>query len=374
MFEEYCLNCGKQVDGRAYCNDSRAARSPPPYLQYAHGADVPPLVLAYDLYSASSSSASSTAWSMTDDESDLEQAPAHRAGLSYARRPSGINNGKALLHCRTGSGSMQSLCLPQSAPDDISSFEQRFATDDLDLDADTSHAAEDPSRPHSQTATITASKTRKKSNRASLPTYFSMLQISTGRLPSNVTRTSPTVASSATSTLQSRPSPPTPRLGLMAGLAAAQSEKLHHTPRGRRRPSRTRVRDVSLSHSRSPSPGRRRDSDEKVADWSSGLARGRAVRRNSSPPTKMAAAPAGSTTELSYHLRLSISPKLITERGRSDSRNLSGSRHRGRARADELDGHGQSPEHPGFGNGRSGLVGRARKGAVDEWFGIRGSG
>ncbi|KAF7295398.1 hypothetical protein MIND_01079400 [Mycena indigotica] len=109
----------------------------------------------------------------------------------------------------------------------------------------------------------------------------------------------------------------------------------------------------------------------KVTDFLSGLARGRAVRRNSSPPAKMV----GPSGQSPYHLRLSISPKLIVgERGRSSSRNLSNSRQRGRARAEELDGAGQSPEHPGLGLGRSGLVGRARKGAVDEWFGIRGNG
>ncbi|KAJ7074203.1 hypothetical protein C8F01DRAFT_1099621 [Mycena amicta] len=346
MFEDYCLTCGKEViDGRTYCNEvclngdltspslseSSSAFSSP-HLQCTHGQEVPPLVLAHDRYSASSSSASSTAWSVTDDESDPE---ALHHGLSYARRPSGINNGKAALHCRTGSGSLQSLALPQSAPDDISSFDQRY---ELGFDTDADHATDDPNRP--PTATITAGQGRKKTNRASLPAYFSMLQINTSK--PNVPRASPTVASSAASTLHTRPSPPTPKVGLMAGLAAAHT----NPPRGRRRQS---YATPSSSLSRSPSPGRRKDSDEKVADWSSGLARGRAIRRNSSPPAKMAV-----STDSPHHLRLSISPK------------------RGRARADELEGVGQSPERPGYGHGRSGLIGRARKGAVDEWFGVRG--
>ncbi|KAF7295399.1 hypothetical protein MIND_01079500 [Mycena indigotica] len=231
MFEDYCLTCGKElVDGRTYCNEvchngdltspslseSSSAFSSP-HLQYAHGQEVPPLVpsalgnpLAYDRYSASSSSASSTTWSITDDESEPEQHS--RNGLSYTRRPSGTNNGRAVLHCRTGSGSLQSLSLPQSAPDDITSFDQRYHREQHKLDFDTdskanTHLSEDPPR-QQHTATVTTTKGRKKTNRASLPVYFSKLQINTNKSEASSSKASPTVASSAASTLHPRLSPP----------------------------------------------------------------------------------------------------------------------------------------------------------------------
>ncbi|KAJ6525720.1 hypothetical protein B0H19DRAFT_1276072 [Mycena capillaripes] len=410
MFEDVCLTCGKELDDdRPYCNDqcqSGDLTSPSlsetssafssPHLQYAHGQDVPALVpsalgralrayTAHDRYSASSSSASSTAWSVLTDDDDSEFDDLHHDGLhlrpnalSYARRPSGTNNPLPRLHCRTASGSSNSLVcsLPQSAPGDASF---RFLQDD-DTDCDVSDFASelavperddehDPVRP--QTATITAapakSSSRRKRNRASLPTYFSMLQINAATAAALPTpyphpRTSPVSCSSGHTTIPgARPSPPTPKLSLMAGLASAVSPH-HHTPRGRRRDSAAsprRLRSSSASPSRSPSPARRRDSDEKVADWSEGLARerprGRAsVRRNSSPPPTM---------------MLSASPRPI---GRSESGAESGSRARtrGRARVEELEGPG-SPEHPGLGYGRSGLISRARRGvaigAGDDW-------
>ncbi|KAF7322638.1 hypothetical protein HMN09_00042300 [Mycena chlorophos] len=336
MFEDYCLTCCKEVvDGRTYCNDvcrngdltspslseSSSAFSSP-YLHHAHGGDVPPLVLAHDRYSASSSSASSTTWSMTDDESDPE--PHVRHGLSYTRRPSGTNNGRAVLHSRTDSGSM--LLLPQSAPDDISTFDQRYhGRDDLDSDFEgvDRHASEDPSRPHAAPATITGNKPlRKKANRASLPAYFSMLQINTASSSSAQTqtqrRTSPTsaVASSATSTLHNhhinnRPSPPTPRLGLMAA-----AERPHHTPRGRRRQSndiRPTTKTVSPSPSRSPSPGRRRDSDEKVADWSNGLGGAVPPPRPGSPPEQQPSSQDG--TEQHHRVVAQSSSQHLSEAG-----------------------------------------------------------
>ncbi|KAJ6597192.1 hypothetical protein DFH09DRAFT_1072088 [Mycena vulgaris] len=413
MFEDYCLTCGKELaDDRAYCNEvctngdltspslsSASSTFSSPHLAYAHGQDVPALVpsalgralrayTAHDRYSASSSSASSTSWSLVtdDDEDDLIserdlEGPihlSHPAGLSYARRPSGTNNRSTFprLHRRTDSQESTSLgcSFPQSAP----SSARLCPPDDEDLDLDdpcvddccaSDFASEDPARqttrPHTATVTSHPTKARRKRNRASLPAYFSMLQIGTGPsvLPPVYPRSgaSPISSSSGHSTLPMRPSPPTPRLSLMTGLAhahaltapptAALEPATHnHTPRGRRRPH-SRIACASSrsrSASRSPSPARRRDSDEKVADWSSALERGRAVRRNSSPPPLPAAA---------------LAMGGIARSG-SGSGSGSGSRARtrGRARVEELDGP-RSPEHPGLGHGRSGLVGRARRGA-----------
>ncbi|KAJ7510149.1 hypothetical protein B0H11DRAFT_1702038 [Mycena galericulata] len=410
MFEDYCLSCGKELaDGRAYCNDqchsgdltspSLSEASSPfssPHPQYAHGQDVPALVpsalgralrayTAHDRYSASSSSASS--WSvLTDDDDDDDdqyseydpreldpQQSSH--ALSYARRPSGTNNRSTFPHLHRRTSSASSVCLPQSAPGDAS-FD-RFLDDDgygSDLASSVDLASEDPTRPkHADTMTATAAptKARRKRNRASLPAYFSMLttagsssSTATALPPPSYSRASPISTSSGNNTL-TRPSPPTPKLSLMVGLAALHTAPpsattTHFTPRGRRHDSqRFSQASPSRSHSRSPSPARRRDSDEKVADWSSGLARerGRAVRRNSSPPAKMVHAP---------------SPQPIGSRGRSGSGSGSRARTRGRARVQELDGPRspeRSPERPGFGHGRSGLVDRARRGA-DEWVGV----
>ncbi|KAJ7940356.1 hypothetical protein B0H13DRAFT_2648011 [Mycena leptocephala] len=403
MFSDVCLSCGKELDDdRAYCNSqcqsgdltspSLSETSSPfssPHLQYANGQDVPALVpsalgralRAYTAASASSSSASSTAWSVLTDDDDSEFDDSHYDGvhlrpnaLSYARRPSGTNNPLPRLHCRTGSGSSSNLfcSFPQSAP----SFDRaRFLPDD-DTDCDLSDFASElasVSADGLQSSTITVaaspSKTssRRKQNRASLPTYFSMLRVDStnpAALPPAYPnpRVSPVSCSSGHSTLTGpnmRPSPPTPKLSVIAGLASVVASSPHHvhqTPRGRRRESASSPRRLRSASpvSRSPSPARRRDSDEKVADWSSGLARGRATRRNSSPPAKM----------------LSASPRAI----RSDSRGPSAharARTRGRARVEELEGPG-SAEHPGFGCGRSGLMSRAKRGgAGEEWAGLR---
>ncbi|KAJ7085794.1 hypothetical protein B0H15DRAFT_801911 [Mycena belliarum] len=434
MFQEICLACGKDVpDGRPYCNDlcqegdltspalseSSSAFSSP-HLQYAHGQDVPALVpsalgralrayTAHDRYSASSSSASSTSWSvLTDDDDELHseydldvQTNPARPGLSYARRPSGTNNRSTVprLHRRTDSDphSLVGAGCPQSAPSvrAVRLGGPPSDDDDLDLDldldlsdADDELASDDPVRPRTDTITAAPAqaKARRKRNRASLPAYFSMLQGAAtsptsgagagAALPPPYPYPSP-ISSSSGHTLPARPSPPTPKLSLLAGLAHAHAHHAHaqtapptpahahsyahhahahahahhQTPRGRRRESTRRAAGAS-SPSRSPSPSRRRDSDEKVADWSNALARGRAKRRNSSssPPPPPPALPAAAM--------LPASPV-----GRAGSESGSRARTRGRARVDELDGF-VSPERPGFGHGRSGLL--AREGRREE--------
>ncbi|KAJ7343178.1 hypothetical protein DFH08DRAFT_781645 [Mycena albidolilacea] len=395
MFVDYCLSCGKELDdGRPYCNEqcqtgdltspslSEASSAfSSPHQQYAHGQDVPALVpsalgralrayTAHDHYSASSSSASSASWSVLTDDDDSEFDDPHPDhihlrpnALSYARHPSSTNNPQRPgRHCRTASSSSSLVCaLPQSAPGDSVAFRHFMHDDDTD-----EYELDEPPMP--ATTSKSASARLRKRNRASLPTYFSMLQINSSNSSSSGSGTAPaplargsispvSCASGHTAVaatlVAGRPSPPTPKLSLLASVVSPQA----HTPRGRRVSTRG-AHDGNGS--RSPSPARRRDSDEKVADWSYALARerGRAsVRRNSSPPVKM----------------LSASPREISRSSAARSPSQDGGRRartRGRARVEELEGPG-SPAHPGFGFGRTGLMARARRGVGEEWAGLR---
>ncbi|KAJ7286117.1 hypothetical protein C8J57DRAFT_657916 [Mycena rebaudengoi] len=353
MFEDVCLACGKDVaDGRPYCNDvcqsgdltspslsSASSTFSSPHLQYTNGVDVPALVpsalgkalraysTTHDRYSTSSSSASSASWSvLTDDDDDSSEygEPYNRGvpatSLSYTRRPSGTNNRSTFphLHRRTSSASSSSLVvcsLPQSAP----STRCTHPTDD---DDDESDAA--PPQP----ATVKSKRTLKRTNRASLPAYFSILQASppattlatATAVPTAPSHASP-ISSSSAHTLAQRPSPPTPKLTLVASNAYT-----HHHP------------------ANSPSA-------RKVADWSSALERG---RRHS--PREPSPRPRVHTSSPSSER--SVERGYYGDRDRDVAQRASRTRTRGRARVDELDGPG-SPERPGFGYGRSGLVGRA---------------
>ncbi|KAF8211920.1 hypothetical protein K438DRAFT_1957720 [Mycena galopus ATCC 62051] len=411
MFVNHCLSCGKELDDeRAYCNEecqsgdltslssdsSELSAFSSPSMQYSNGLDLPPSLVpsalgralraytAHDRYSASSSSASSTSWSLLtdDDDSEFDGDNTHDSllrrpnALSYARRPSGTNNPHPRRHCRTASSSSSLVCaLPQSAPGDAPSF-RHFLDDDDDFNSSSDFAPEAVPIPTSTiTPTSTASKSSsrhnlRKRNRASLPTYFSMLQISSPSaasdrevpmMPHSARAGASPVSCSSGHTIAAplvpgRPSPPTPKLSLLAGVAnATNANPTTHTPRGRRRGERGSTSSRGEG-SRSPSASRRRDSDEKVADWSR---RGRAsVRRNSSaspPPSSHFA-----------HLVLGASPHAIMG---DSSASRERARTRGRARVEELEGPG-SAEHPGFGFGRSGLVGRARRGVGEEWVGL----
>ncbi|KAJ7799642.1 hypothetical protein B0H14DRAFT_3156389 [Mycena olivaceomarginata] len=108
-----------------------------------------------------------------------------------------------------------------------------------------------------------------------LSEYFSMLQINSSNSSSSASGTAPaplargstpvSCASGHTAVaatlVAGRPSPPTPKFSPIASFVSPQA----HTPRGRRVSARG-AQDGNRS--RSPSPARRRDSDEKVADWS----------------------------------------------------------------------------------------------------------
>ncbi|KAF9014053.1 hypothetical protein BDQ17DRAFT_1230489 [Cyathus striatus] len=421
MFEEVCLLCGKHLteDGRAYCSDdcantdttspsisSSSSALSSPHLGYTAGGDVPALIPSLlgsalkdckgrSYYSSSSSCAS---WSvLTDDEEDAEYNGASSecsfndgsesiydgssqsanypyslkpSALNYARRPSGTNNGSATYghpskHLCSDPSVPHSRGYPRSAPnhsrsstedesDFGSSSRDRFDTDDLELQSDDYEESCKPRSP--------ATKARRNRNRASLPAYFSLLQMNSS---TNEVRSSPLSSSSAQTV--ARLSPPTPKLAnssafLQSGLSQAFSAaSIIQTPlRGRRRvpgDSRSSRRSGS-SHSRSHSRRPRHEhclAAEEISE-SDIPSRGRTnVRRNSSPPPKML------LTDVSDRGRALLAVRqaaeIVVERSQS-----SGFKTRGRARLDELEGGPK--DAPGFGNGRSGLVNRERERAM----------
>ncbi|KAK0211002.1 hypothetical protein DFS33DRAFT_1378972 [Desarmillaria ectypa] len=419
-----------QDDGRAYCSDecqtldsaspsisSASSAYSSPSLGYAVGGDVPALIpsmlgtalrnFQQDRHSVSSSSASSTAWSVvTDDDdedpilgtgSDPDSAgesiyePTSKSStshglvprpLSYARRPSGTNTRSTVprLHSRTSSsgsfsshvrGLRSATSQPHTKHDEDTLTDSGFSSREDEDYIEQMIPQSAPERQHNQFAHeqdhSTITKTKRSRNRASLPAYFSLLQVSGTQNPFPICqaskRASPTISNSSGQTVV-RPSPPTPKVSL--GLPTLVS------PRGRRRDlgtSQSNPRsDDSFSCSsrstsgsrhdpslaRSPSketrflPRPRMDScgnKESVFDCSSvpDPRRGRtAVRRNSSPPPKMTA------------------PMFMFE-GRDHYRDNTTRPHpRGRARVEELDGVGRSEDAPGLGYGRSGLIDRER--------------
>ncbi|KAI6022747.1 hypothetical protein EDC04DRAFT_2935491 [Pisolithus marmoratus] len=345
MFEEICLTCSKRLpdDGRAYCSDKcealDASNSPSvstassalssPYLDYAIGEDVPPLVPSAlgsalsslgkrDRYSTSSSSTSSASWSLfTDlDEDDAPvsigdsftcdgerpDAPLEassrffavplpsKSSLNYARRPSTTNHRSLipLLHSRNPSNSsVASIQNSSSVENDVVDYAHHAIWSDNEkttLEHD-----------HEADKSTIGSKSTKSRNRASLPAYFSLLKI-------NTPRHSPPLSSSSGNTINihQQPSPPTPKLASLLAVSGLRSP-VEATPRGRRRePSLSRSRRRSQSRSRSRSQAfqasvssRRGRQDSRstlapVLDWTCApISRGRTMRRNSSPLPKM---------------------------------------------------------------------------------------
>lgn len=425
MFQAACLACGILLDGdgQTYCSDECSqldAASPSissassafssPHIHYAVGGEVPALVpsalgsalgnfRARDRYSVSSSSASSVSWStLTDDEDDInvgvedENSMFHSnqdgqssiyegsskpasllhvaksaglSGLSYARRPSTTNHRSTipLLHRRTSSGSSSGFVpgMPRSSPstedDSHSAVSSDFFGDhDLDLS----------DRDREQESLTVSKKSKRSRNRASLPAYFSLLQMNSPH------RSSPISVSAG-----SCASPPTPKLAFATGTMTRASKakmfisasgvpsSIEATPRGRQREavmsrsrsqqSRSRSRNVSQPppsnvQLESPYRGRMdtRNSVEKVFDWSvAPVPRGRtAARRNSSPLPKM-------MSKLNFDDSASA---------RSGSESHTRTRTRGRLAVGELEGMGWSDEAPGFGIGRSGLLHRGIEG------------
>ncbi|THU85632.1 hypothetical protein K435DRAFT_805718 [Dendrothele bispora CBS 962.96] len=417
MFEDSCLTCGKHIDDGDECQQldaspcisSASSALSSPHLGFAVGGDVPALVpsaigAAFANYRSRdrqsvSSSASSTVWSVvTDDDEDdaaygmgsdsgysvdsgLEHSAKSASGLhnlpppplSYARRPASTNNSSAIphLHRRTSSGSFSGHVrgAPRSAPLHYNSTVED--DDDSDFGSSYCDPVSLPQTAPGDKSTIT--KSRRSRNRASLPAYFSLLQVGSSGPSIEAQRSSLSLSVTSAQTVSAtRPSPPTPKL-------AMTNPALHHpmqaTPRGRKRDlailrsSCLPQQDSSSSRSRSrsrlspeapPDPRYRsrlessgsKNSVEQVFDWATvtDFPRGRAaVRRNSSPPPKMV------SSMRAMEEFTSASPSY--RRADSTSRQP---RTRGRARVDELDGLGNSTEHPGYGHGRSGLLDRER--------------
>ncbi|KAG9318565.1 hypothetical protein JVU11DRAFT_657 [Chiua virens] len=398
MFEEICLTCSRQLpdDSRAYCSDecealdvhnspsisSASSALSSPHIDHTHGGEVPPLMPSAlgsalssfrkrDRYSTSSSS-SSVSWSLFTDAEDDEPVvgidddsgcevdsvegsidpcirsvsshySAKSSGLMYTRRPSATNHHSMipLLHRRTSSTS--SLGQVPSPPED-----------ELDLVHEASHPSRHElpvlARELDMTTSTITSKTKSR-NRASLPAYFSLLQMNSPQ------RSQVTPSSGNTISHNPRPSPPTPKLASLLSASGLRST-LESTPRGRRRDpeppqyadSRSRSRSRTRQGTMAPSRGRHdsRGSVEQVFDWSCApLARGRpTARRNSSPLPKMV-----------LSMQEFEDPALIAPAAHNERR--------GRYRTHELEGRGSSRDAPGYGNGRSGL--RERERTAGRW-------
>ncbi|OJA18775.1 hypothetical protein AZE42_01633 [Rhizopogon vesiculosus] len=402
MFEEICLTCSKHLrdDGRAYCSDecenldmynspsisSASSALSSPYIDYALGGEVPalmPSALSTALtngfqkrgrYSVSSSSTSSASWSAFSDAEEeghtsvgIEGDPVYEgdgfdvgvsgdgftrsagflhpcksSGLSYARQPSSTNNRSTipLLHRRTSSTSSSGLRqVPSTAEDDADSMS------DVPRSFHEEKLPEQERESHKLTIT---SKSKKSRNRASLPAYFSLLQVSSPQ------HSSPPLSSSSGNTVHLNDSPPTPKIASLLAVSALRPV-VEATPRGRRR--QPEVSHTSRSHSRSrarqqtlvPGPREHQDSRssvEQVFDWTCAPLRGRpSVRRNSSPLPKM----------MSSIQQFEESPFIANSINETRER-------RGRFMREEL--NPSSRDAPGYGNGRSGLRERERQRGV----------
>ncbi|KAG1826913.1 uncharacterized protein BJ212DRAFT_1565226 [Suillus subaureus] len=352
MFEEICLTCSKHLrdDGRAYCSDecensdmynspsisSASSALSSPYIDFTPGGEVPPLMpsalgtaLSSNFqkrgrYSVSSSSTSSASWSLfTDAEEEgyasvsiddeavyegdgLESGylhPCKSSGLSYTRQPSATNNRSTipLLHRRTSSTSSSGFGQVHSS-----------AEDDADSINDVSFH-EKPSERGQEHNKLTSR------NRASLPAYFSLLQVSSPQ------RSSPPLSTSSGNTIN-------PSLLAISGIRPV----VEATPRGRRREPDASSRSNSRSRARQQTLDSR-SSVEQVFNWTCAP-----VRRNSSPLPKM----------MSSVQQFEETP-FVNSIDETHER-------RGRFKRNELGGP-NSRDAPGYGNGRSGLRDRVRE-------------
>lgn len=438
----YCSDDCQNRDISSPSISSSSSALSSPHLSYAPGGEVPALVPSAlgsalrnyrerDHYSVSSSSVSSTSFSVTTDDEDdgpllssehgfyegvdpvfdgssksagyaFPSAMFRHSALFYTRRPSGTNNRSTVPNPTTKRKSSASSShasshvrgIPRSAPiHSLSSTEDEEAFSDFGFssrdstDADEIENNRDITQEDGEPKSSTAStvKSKRSRNRASLPPYFSLLQMTSTEVHS------PPMSSSSGHTI-ARPSPPTPKSVLstdfhqsIIGSIVPLASTTHGTPRGRRqvpddRSSRRsgHSESASRSHSRPKAaavehsplvfterPLRTRlDSRSTLglSDWSSmpGLApRGRPLmRRNSSPPPKVQMVGRDEYARVLAAVKNAESLEAEVSKSRSRSR----PRVRGRARVDELEGVGSFAEAPGYGNGRSGLLNRGRTG------------
>lgn len=403
LFRSRLAYCSDDCQGRDITSPSISSSSSAlssPHLGGANGADVPPLMPSA-LGSALNNirgrgpaslplSAASAVWSAMgaqDDDDDEGASLVIRAeatdgselaqdgisklmypsALQYARRPSGTNNHSTVPHVHkrmssstsSSSGGGHVRGIPRSAPPPShSSTEDDDVFSDFDIEE-----SDGPSERGSDGGKVKPiEKTKRPRNRTSLPAYFSLLQINS---PSKSGVQLSPISSSSGRTV-ARPSPPTPKTTLTS-RQVIDGYMPHTTPRGPRRVpagSRNHVRsDSSESFSRSRAPpepeivtrpaGRDLRPRLDEVDWSSvpgQPSRGRAtVRRNSSPPPKVLLGIENRGRTLA-----------AARQAETFNRSRSGEKPRGRARTEELDGIGCLTEAPGFGHGRSGLLGRER--------------
>ena len=276
------------------------------------------------------------------------------AALSYARLPSGTNNRSTVphVHKRTASGPPSHVHgTPRSAP---LRYRSRAEEEEGPSDFSCSDSVEINHYPltDNDLAHGTA-KSKRVRNRASLPACFSLLQISNS---ANEARSSP-VSSSSGHTI-ARASPPTPKLVLSTGMVhspalalnLAQGDNVQVTPRGRRRVPDSHRSGDSTSPLRSRS---RIHYDVPCADVLIGLSSQRPENRGATKHTSIWPSDPSATRGRNA-FRRNISPSKAYLDGQSSTKTKT----RGRLRTGELDSF--SPEAPGYGNGRSGLVNRER--------------
>lgn len=419
----YCSDDCQGRDAVSPSISSSSSALSSPHLVSATGAEVPPLIPSAlgsalknirtrgDPYSVPSSASSAT-WSSTEDDDDAASFairadylhpdascdpgqdglskqfaspyPSKPSALQYARRPSGVNNHSTVPHVHRRMSSNSSSPsghvrgIPQSAPHTShSSTEDDEFFSDLGLSSRDNLDTEESDVPSEKgsdgdKAKQVPDKMKRPRNRASLPAYFSLLQTNSS---GNEPRWSP-VSSSSGRTV-ARPSPPTPKMAFASrpqNTDGHPSPSVHTTPRGRRRvpgaSNSTRRSDSSFSppHSRARQPDatealpRLSEQDQRFrflgkdgGDWASAPdqpSRGRATfRRNSSPPPKV-------LLGIEDRGRTLAAARQAEIFDRSQSRNSA--KPRGRARVEDLEGMGFSPNAPGLGYGRTGLIGRER--------------
>ncbi len=345
------------------------------------------------------------------------------SALSYARRPSATNNHSTipLLHRRTSSTSATPATVP-SPPQHPTHFlhpeDEVSDTPSVSLSSSSSlrsrgdlfhpttleaiaHEA-DPSDHNQRTLSP-----KPKRNRVSLPAYFSLLQNAPGSPPSSFhSKRSPSSIQTLTAvsrSLHSSPSTPWSAQPVVDVThthveSISKSVGVETTPRSRGRKRDPDRRSASSRRSTHRSPPRplpssdrelpsspcshkdtigasvraRLDSLEKVMDWVSSSpvvgGRGRATRRNSSPPSQprygaMLGSGGAFATMAGLYCRSLQHAVVDDEDDVAFNEKCEDSEFRGRRRVEELD---EAPkgidnfEAPGYGNGRSGLKSRER--------------
>ncbi|TFK54700.1 hypothetical protein OE88DRAFT_948130 [Heliocybe sulcata] len=285
------------------------------------------------------------------------------SALAYARRPSTTNNRSTVphLHRRISSGSTPSELagIATSAP----------ATALYPSDDDLSYSDDPVCRTHTFRHSQKAkddqedgtAKPRAKRNRASLPSYFALLQ--TGSSPASPSTDGSSKYSCSSihtlTTLRSTSPTPTfrrpPNSAVWEAVNSRERSAVNTTPRRGRRKERGSEDESSVSRrdtlSRSPSrASRSRSSRQRAVP----AMEEQEVSAAYSPETR------GRAAARREHAVADAMAKLTMGYGRSSERDTSEGR-RGRLRSDELDFSAARRElAPGLGSGRSGLRDRER--------------